>query len=115
MIFLPEALKSLLKRAFTRRYPKEKPVLPQGFRGKLIHYPDRCIYCGACARNCPSNCITVDAKKKVWSQDMGQCLFCGQCVETCREIPKRDALAMGTDYELTTRDRKKFVWTSRTR
>jgi formate hydrogenlyase subunit 6 len=112
MMLLPEALRNLVKRVFTRKYPKEKPILPHGFRGKLLHYPDRCIYCGLCAKYCPSNCITVDAKKKVWKHDVGQCLFCSQCVETCRELPKKDALAMGVDYELATRDRKKLVWES---
>lgn len=115
VILLPEVLKSLLKKPFTRRYPKVKPVLPHGFRGKLIHYPDRCIYCGMCARNCPSNCITVDVKKRIWSQDMGQCLFCSQCVETCHEIPKKDALAMGIEYELATKNKRKFEWKSKVR
>ena len=113
MILLPEALKSLFRHVFTRRYPKEKPVLPHGFRGKLIHYPDKCIYCSACARNCPSSCITVNPKKKTWKQDMGQCLFCEQCVETCHEIPKRDALKMGIEYELTRRNKRDFEWESK--
>jgi formate hydrogenlyase subunit 6/NADH:ubiquinone oxidoreductase subunit I len=113
MLFLPEALRNLLKRAFTRRYPKERPVIPQGFRGKLVHYPDKCIYCGLCEKYCPSNCIKVDPKKKTWSQDMGQCLFCGQCVETCHEMPKRDALSMSTDYEHTTTKKRELSWSSK--
>jgi formate hydrogenlyase subunit 6/NADH:ubiquinone oxidoreductase subunit I len=113
MIFLPEALKNLLREVFTRRYPKEKPVLPHGFRGKLMHYPEKCIYCGMCERNCPSNCIHVDNKKKVWSHDIGQCLFCEQCVETCHEMPKRDALVMGIEYEITTKDKRKLKWHSK--
>ncbi len=115
MMFLPEVLSTLFKKTFTRKYPKVKPLLPQGFRGKLIHYPDRCIYCGMCARNCPSNCITVDPKKKIWKHDIGQCLFCEQCVETCHEIPKRDALAMSMNYELATDEKKKLMWESSTK
>ena len=108
MIFLPEALNNLLRRAFTRKYPKERPVLPHGFRGKLVHYPDKCIYCSLCEKNCPSNCIIVDKKKKIWTHDIGQCLFCEQCVETCHELPKKDALVMGIEYELMTREKRKL-------
>lgn len=113
MMLVPEALKSLFRRAFTRRYPKERPVLPQGFRGKLNHFPDKCIYCGLCEKYCPSGCIKVDRVKKTWKHDLGQCLFCEQCVEICHEMPKRDALSMGADYELVTREKGSLNRTSR--
>jgi ech hydrogenase subunit F len=113
MRLFPEALRNLFRPAFTRRYPKQKPVIPQGFRGKLAHDPVKCIYCGMCAKYCPSNCITVDQKRKTWTHDLGQCLFCGQCAETCHEIPKKDAIKLTQEYELSGKGKKNLKWTSK--
>jgi hydrogenase-4 component H/formate hydrogenlyase subunit 6 len=113
MSLLGEALRSLARKPFTGKYPKEKPKVPFDLRGKVVHIPDRCIYCGMCARNCPSNAITVDVKNKVWRIDYGRCLFCGQCEETCREVPKKNAIKLSSVYEIAERDRKSMIHESR--
>ena len=83
---LGEAMKNLFRKPFTEKYPVERPKLPFDYRGKVVHIQKKCIYCGICAKYCPSGAITVDVKKKVWRIDYGRCLFCQQCEEACRDI-----------------------------
>jgi ech hydrogenase subunit F len=104
-----EALKNIFRRPFTQRYPKVKPMIPEGLRGRVEHSKDKCIYCGLCAKYCPSNAIEVDVKKKEWRYDMGRCLFCAQCEEVCREMVKKNAIAMAMDYEHAEKRKEKLV------
>ena len=42
---------------------------------------DRCISCGACAAECPVNCISEgDGKYEI---DASQCISCGTCAGVC--------------------------------
>ncbi|MEI6242280.1 MAG: NADH-quinone oxidoreductase subunit NuoF [Chlamydiota bacterium] len=53
---------------------------------KLITYEidkDKCVGCGACAKNCPVLCISGERKSvHVINQDL--CIKCGRCREVCR-------------------------------
>lgn len=111
MKLLGESLKSLFKKPSTLKYPKERPEVPEGLRGKLEHDKEKCIYCGLCAKYCPSSAITVDTKNKTWTHDLGRCLFCAQCEEICREMPKRNAIKMTTEFELAEMKKKRFIRT----
>lgn len=42
---------------------------------------DDCIACGACAADCPVECITEGDGKYVIDADT--CIGCGNCAETC--------------------------------
>lgn len=42
----------------------------------------RCIACGACARHCPTDAITVPEGKKA-QVDAEKCVGCGECVAHC--------------------------------
>ena len=50
---------------------------------------DRCISCGACAAECPVNCISEgDGKYEI---DPSQCISCGTCAGVCPvEAPEPD-------------------------
>lgn len=69
---------------FTRNYPAVvRPSFP-GERGKLTIEEDKCIYCGICARKCPSNAITVTKKPdQSWQFERFRCILCAACVEAC--------------------------------
>jgi formate hydrogenlyase subunit 6 len=108
MKLLGEALRNLFRRSFTQKYPKVKPEVPEGLRGKLEHFKEKCIYCGWCEKQCPSAAITVDIKNKIWTHDLGKCLFCAQCEEVCHEVPKKDAIKMTPDFELAEYHKSKF-------
>ena len=42
---------------------------------------DECLSCGACAAQCPVECISMGAEHYEIDQDA--CLECGSCKETC--------------------------------
>ncbi|MBU0898407.1 MAG: 4Fe-4S binding protein [Nanoarchaeota archaeon] len=109
MRLLGEALKNILRKGNTRKFPEEPARIPKGFRGRHIHIPERCIYCGLCAKYCPSGAITVDAKKRTWEVDLGKCLFCQQCEETCHLMPKKDAIFLTRVFDMA-KAKKDFKW-----
>jgi ferredoxin len=44
---------------------------------------EKCIGCGACARQCPANCISGEIKTR-HVIDQTKCLKCGACERTCK-------------------------------
>ena len=42
---------------------------------------DSCIACGACASNCPVDCITAGETKYEINSEM--CISCGTCAGVC--------------------------------
>jgi len=110
MMLIKSVLKNLLTKKATRKFPKEPAHVPVGYRGRHIHYPDRCIYCGLCAKYCPSGAITVDPKKRTWEVDLGKCLFCQQCEETCHLMPKKDAIKLTRVFDMASESKKDFRW-----
>lgn len=91
----------------TLLYPFVKRQRPKGFRGMLKFYPEKCIGCKMCMRDCPSNAINI---KKVGEKqfeaeiNLGRCIYCAQCVDSC---PKK-ALEATTNFELAQVDKKKL-------
>ena len=89
----------LFHKPATLLYPAEKAVMPKGFRGRLVFYAERCVFCKLCMKDCPSEAIQINKigeKKYEAIVNLGRCLYCGQCVQSCN----KDALEMSTNYEL---------------
>jgi formate hydrogenlyase subunit 6/NADH:ubiquinone oxidoreductase subunit I len=68
----------------TVRLPASVPT-PEGFRGRLILDPSRCVACHTCAYVCVSNAVTGQeaGTSYSWRFDPGRCTFCARCVENC--------------------------------
>lgn len=119
-------LKHLLKgKVTTELYPHQKPNLPDGWRGAIVHlrYDDgteKCVGCALCEAACPSHCITVISAERpdlpqkriaeTYILDMTKCVFCGFCVQACPV----NALASSKEYELATTDKRELVMTKET-
>jgi ech hydrogenase subunit F len=83
MFMTPHILKNLFQKSATRMYPLEQREPFERARGELAIAVEDCIFCGACARKCPSQCITVDKKTATWTLDPMACICCGICVAAC--------------------------------
>lgn len=112
--------KTLFRPRITLRYPEEKRVMYERWRGcpyLTVGEDGRelCIACGICAKGCPAQAILVTGGKRednsrypvTFELDLGRCIFCGFCAQSC---PK-EAIRMGHDYELATEDKEKMLLT----
>jgi NADH-quinone oxidoreductase subunit I len=111
---------NFFRKKVTVMYPEEKIETAPAYRG-LVSLPvdpatgaDICIGCGACARMCPEQVITVttevdeNKKRKVvdFKVDFSRCMWCGLCTEVC---PK-NTLLMSNFYEAATTSRSGMVY-----
>ncbi|MGC8495700.1 MAG: 4Fe-4S binding protein [Candidatus Micrarchaeia archaeon] len=113
MILKPvaKAVSEALKAPATMEYPEQKELLTDNYRG--IHKLDieTCISCGACARICPNQTITMvnteteKGTKLMPEVNLERCLFCALCEEVC---PTK-CLVLTKDYSFEKYDRREFV------
>ncbi|MEA2083655.1 MAG: glycyl-radical enzyme activating protein [Thermodesulfobacteriota bacterium] len=72
---------------------------------EIVFCVEECILCGACARICPSNAISLKSEERI---DRTRCDNCGKCVQVC---PGKGLRRAGASYrveelgELLLRDR----------
>ena len=110
---LKVTIKALFSPIVTYQYPREKLEVPPNYRGHIDLV--KCITCGSCMRDCPSDCIVVDGEKRegvkgkvltIFTLDFTKCSLCGACVEVC---PTK-ALDYCNDYELAGFTREEFYY-----
>jgi len=99
-----EIASSIFKKPFTREYPNVRVEVPEGFRGRHILDPEKCISCGLCERDCPSKAIELVevSGKRMPMFYLDRCIFCYQCAESC----PREAIKLSTVFELSTTNRE---------
>lgn len=102
MKMFKEVLKSFKRRAETMKYPVEPSPAPKGYRGKVIHHPEKCTACGSCIKVCPAGVLKFKKVKEfdhpIISIDLSRCIFCKNCHEIC----PTGAIELIEDYELGT-------------
>jgi len=76
-------LSNLFKKPATLMYPFKPQKFFANTRGKITIDIDTCIFCGICAKKCPSDAITVDKAGRTWEIDNLKCIYCISCVEAC--------------------------------
>ena len=86
--------KSLARKSACRMYPVQKPAYYPNTRGHIEIDINKCIFCGACGKRCPTHAITVTRAQRDWSIERMKCIQCGACVECC---PVK-CLSFGRDY-----------------
>ncbi len=114
---LKEAIKSLLSRPYTSKFPFAPHEPVDKFRGKPEYFDDYCVGCGACAEVCPGNAIKmIDPPEPVKDQKStpvrkmelryDMCNFCGNCEVHC--ITEK-GVQLTKQYDLALFDRKLAV------
>jgi formate hydrogenlyase subunit 6/NADH:ubiquinone oxidoreductase subunit I len=99
----------LLKKAVTQEYPFIKVQAPEGYRGRQIFHPEKCISCGLCERDCPAKAIELleVSGRRLPHFYLDRCIFCYQCAEAC----PREAIEFSTNFELSTTEKAEMVVT----
>lgn len=94
MVFTKTALRNLFSKPATRPYPQTPREYPARTRGQIQIDLNSCIFCGLCAKKCPTGAIAVNRAEKTWSIERFGCIQCGSCVESCN----KNSLSMQQNY-----------------
>ncbi|HOC02823.1 MAG TPA: 4Fe-4S dicluster domain-containing protein [Candidatus Ratteibacteria bacterium] len=103
---LREAIKSMISKPYTTKFPYEEHIPFEKFRGKPVFNPEKCVGCGACSIVCPAGAIQledrVDEKNFMGTRKLthysGICIFCGQCEANC--IADNQGIKLSKEFDL---------------
>lgn len=76
-------MSSLFQKQATIQYPLAPKVSDPLVRGHVAITIEDCIFCGMCARKCPTGAITVTKAEKEWAIERFQCVQCSCCADVC--------------------------------
>ena len=76
-------IRSLFKKPATLMYPIRPRIWTENTRGRIEIEIEDCIFCGICARKCPTDALVVDREAKSWTISRMGCIQCSCCVEVC--------------------------------
>lgn len=108
--FIKDAVAQLFKKPSTELYPIVKKEAPQGYRGKIVYHPDKCVNCGMCMRVCAPGAITRTIEKKEDGDEitfefyLGSCTFCQMCSDFCA----RKAIELTQEYSMIAQDEEEL-------
>ena len=112
--YIKEAVTSLFSKPSTVNYPAcGKAKVPEGYRGKIIFHPDRCVNCGLCMKVCSPGAISRTIEKRedgdfiTFTFDMGSCTFCQTCADFCN----KHSIEMSTEYSMIATDPSQLLVT----
>jgi NADH-quinone oxidoreductase chain I len=120
LVGLGITFKYMIQPVVTLQYPHQTVAMPPRFRGHIDLVVDeegnnKCIVCGMCQRNCPSNCISLTGEKPEGGKkkeltgyrlDFTTCSLCGICVESC----PTDALLFSKAYNLAGYSKEEYIF-----
>ena len=105
-----EAVKALVFGPYTSNFPKVKPNIPDGFRGKPRFYQEDCVGCLACEEVCPARAIDhvddMNSRLRTLTHHQDTCIYCQQCEKAC--ITGKGIL-LTKEYDIATYDRTSAV------
>ena len=129
-LYLPAVLKGLgltlkyffKRKKFTRQYPEEPTIVPEGYRGlpSLVRDDEgrvKCVACQMCEWVCPPEAIrivprqldgdnAVEKGPEEFELDTLRCIFCGLCEEACPE----EAIFLSDQYEFCGTNREEMIF-----
>ncbi len=102
-----EVLTHLFRKPATEAYPFGPSTAPEGIRGMIEFFAEKCVGCRLCMKDCPSDAITITKvgdKKFEATFNLDSCMYCAQCVDSCN----KGALASSSKYELAQLDKSRL-------
>lgn len=110
---IKEAVKSLLSKPFTTKFPYEPHIPSSSFRGKPEFFEDKCVGCCACVNVCPTGALSFkDVKKeggykRILKIRWDVCIECGQCQYYCLT---QEGIKLTQEYDLSLLENRKSFY-----